>query len=115
MARSITLRKPSSSEDDSKGNGASNDFDFMKGIVKEISVMQKLSKPMYEHPNIIKLLEVYNSPSHTLLQMKKMALRTCTATCGDSKSSAFLSLCTRPRVSSHSFGAAGLLTAFYTV
>ena len=44
------------------------ELDFMKGIVKEMAGMQKPSKPMHEHPNIIKSLEVYNSPSHTLLR-----------------------------------------------
>ena len=31
-----------------KEDCAGNDLDFMKGIVKEIAVLQKLSKPMYE-------------------------------------------------------------------
>ena len=46
-----------------KEDGASDGLDIMKAIVKEIAVMQKLSTPMHQHPNSIKLFKGYHSPS----------------------------------------------------
>ena len=45
------------------------ELDFMKGIVKEMAGMQKPPQANVQHPNIIKSLEVYDSPPHTLQQI----------------------------------------------